>query len=195
MRSSLLLFLLGVAALGCEPSAPRPPVPHQDLLTGYHLLADALSDESQIRYLMLLKKVTLRGPVEEVEAIARKIGAASKRRRDELEELRTLAPDVSQSPAVRSPVGDAITELAKEAGTDELLDRELSFSLRFVILQAQATRMVAAMAKATAQADPNPRRQAWLRELAAEYEGYREELIDVIELYLRGEGSAQREAD
>ena len=34
---------------------------HQDLLTGYHLLADVLSDESRIRYLVVLKKVTLRG--------------------------------------------------------------------------------------------------------------------------------------
>jgi hypothetical protein len=187
------VILLGGLACG---SADQPaPTGNEDLLTGYGLLADVLSDESQLGALVLLKKLTLRAPVEEVEAIARKLGAASKRRSAELEELRSLAPEVSGAPAVRSPLGDAITRLAKEAGTDELLDRDLAFSLRFVLLQAQATRMVAAMALATAESDPNPKRKAWLGELAEEYEGYREELIAVLGLYLRGEGAAQREAD
>ncbi len=189
------MILLGGLACG---SADRPaPAGHEDLLTGYDLLADVLSDESQLGALVFLKKLTLRAPVEDVEAIAGKLGAASKRRSAELEELRSLVPVVSGAPAVRSPLGEAITRLAKEAGTDELLDRDLGFSLRFVLLQAQATRMVAAMALATAESDPNPnpKRKAWLGELAEEYEGYREELVAVLELYLLGEGASQREAD
>jgi hypothetical protein len=194
--TSTILVLSVAVALACSAAEPQETVPeHQDLLTGYDLLADVLSDESQLGALLLLKRLTLRAPVPEVAEIAKELAAASKQRSAQLEELRTLEPDVSGEPAVRSPLGDAITAIAKEAGTDELLDRDLAFSLRFVLLQAQATRMVSAMATATAEADPNATRRAWLGEVAAEYEGYREEIIALLALYLRGEGAAQTDGD
>jgi hypothetical protein len=61
-----------------------------------------------------------------------------------------------------------------------MLSRKGGFDVRFVLVQAQATRMVAAMAKAIVRFDPNPERKAWLKELAAEYEGYRGDLIRYI---------------
>jgi acyl-CoA reductase-like NAD-dependent aldehyde dehydrogenase len=61
------------------------------------------------------------------------------------------------------------------------------------ILQAQATRMVSAMAAAIAKFEPNAERKKWFLKVSTEYEDHRDDLIGVIELYLRGEGSAQRE--
>lgn len=196
-RHVAILLVAGlVAGGGCDrlqASDPAPPgtSAHQDLLMGYELLADTLADESHLRALKLLKKVTFRGPVEEVSALMDTLGSASKRRKNELEDLRKLAPDVTAAPATRSPVGDAITAVAKDVGQDEMLARDGNFNLRFVILQAQATRMVAAMANAIAAYEPNAERKKWLVEVAAEYEGYRDDMVAVILKYIEGKGSAQ----
>lgn len=194
-----LLPALALVALqlgGCDRlqgAEPAPPATssHQDLLMGYELLADTLNDESHLRALKLLKKITFRGPVEEVGQAMDVLGKASKRRKEELKALRKLAPDVTAPPAARSPIGDAITAVAKEAGTEEMLDRDGAFNLRFMLLQAQATRMVAAMAEAIAAHEPNAERRRWLGEVATEYEGYRNQIVDVIGKYVAGEGAAQ----
>ena len=199
-RFRMAAAILGASALfigaGCDrlpTSEPAPPATsaHEDLLMGYELLSDTLSDESRLGGLKLLKTVTFSGPVEEVGEAMDTLAEASKRRKNELDELRKLAPDVTAEPATRSPIGDAITAVAKDIGTDEMLDGEGSFSLRFVVLQAQATRMVSAMASAIAEHEPNADRQKWLRAVATEYEGYRDELIDVIVKYIQGKGDAQ----
>ena len=190
-------FLALLASLGCalwpvaETAAETPAGKHQDLLIGYNLLADILSDESQLRALGLFKKLTLRGPVDEVDEILTTLDKASKRRALELKRLRRLEPDVSDEPATESPIADAITAIARERGTQELMDRGGAFDIRFVLLQAQATRMVAAIATATSRLDPNRERKEWLKSLAAEYEGYRNDVIEIAQKYVAGKGDAQ----
>jgi hypothetical protein len=105
------------------------------------------------------------------------LSEASKRRSEELPKLRHLQPSVTGKPTDDSLIGDAINAIAKDFGKDEMMSRAGGFDVRFVLIQAQATRMVAAMAKATARFDPNPERKAWLQRLAREYEGYRGDLI------------------
>lgn len=105
---------------------------------------------------------------------------ASERRAAELSKLRQLAPDVSGTPTTDSPIANAITAVAKEFGTSEMLSRTDGFDVRFVLVQAQATRMIAAMATATARFDPNLERRAWLKHPAVEYEGYRGDLIKYL---------------
>ena len=112
---------------------------------------------------------------------------ASKRRAGELSKLRKLAPDVSDKPTTESALGDAITDIAKEIGKSEMLSRTGGFDVRFVLVQAQATRMVSAVAKATMRYDPNPERREFLRSLSREYEGYRDDLI----AYLGGQPAAR----
>ena len=158
---------------------------------GYDLLADTLADESNLGALKVLKKVTFRGPAEEVGKAMDAIGKASKRREKELEDLRKLAPDVTAEPATRSPIGDAITAVAKDAGEEEMLG-DSDFDLRFMLLQAQATRMVSAMALAIAEYEPNAERKKWLGEVAREYEGYRDDIIEAILKYMSGKGAAQQ---
>jgi hypothetical protein len=74
-----------------------------------------------------------------------------------------------------------------------MLDWDGSFGIRFILLQAQATRMVAAIAMAAAELEPNPRRKKWLTDLAAEYEAIRDELVVIVEKYVMQEGEAQKE--
>ncbi|MBK7977567.1 MAG: hypothetical protein IPK07_31370 [Deltaproteobacteria bacterium] len=177
-----LLALSSCAQPPAETRSPRSTAPaHQDLLVGYDLLADTLADESHLGTLDLFKTLTLNAPNDAVAKLMHTLSDASKRRASELERLRHLAPDVSDEPTTPSPIGDAITDVAKEFGKSEMLSRSGGFDVRFVLLQAQATRMVAAMATATARFDPNAERKAWLKSLANEFEGYRRDLIRYIE--------------
>jgi hypothetical protein len=188
----LLIGAVLLALVGCVPrpteeaTAASNAQVRQDLLIGYSLLADTLSDESRLGTLDLFKTLTLDAPNDAVTRIMQTLSDASKRRASELSRLRHLAPDVSDKPTNESPIGDAINEVAEEFGKAEMLSRSGGFDVRFVVLQAQATRMVAAMATATARFDPNPERKAWLKSLATEYEGYRGDLIK----YLGGQGDA-----
>lgn len=176
--------LSGVGGCGLfERDRPAPPSESEsvaDLRMGYSMLADALGDESQLRMLELFKTVTLDAPSDRVSKLVDEIAAASKRRSAQLEKLRALSPDVSGEPPTSSKVGDAIRSIAEEIGKDEMLAREGDFDTRFLVLQAQATRMVAAMSKAIARFDPNEKRVKWLLHVAEEYESLRNELIAAI---------------
>jgi hypothetical protein len=186
VQAPALWVLLLWACAGC--ARPAPPVAtgglsaerHQDLLIGYGLLADTLSDESRLGTLDVFKTLMLDAPNDEVSKLMKTLSDASEKRAAQLAKLREQAPKVSQKPAEDSAIGDAINDIAKDLGKSEMLSRKGGFDIRFVLVQAQATRMVAAMAKATARFDPNPERKVWLKELAVEYEGYRGDLIKYL---------------
>jgi len=167
------------------------PALHQDLRVGYQLLLEVLDDEAQLKWLKLLRKLTLRGPREPVALLMDRIAETSKQRAEELAELRALPPAVEGEAEQTSPVGDAINQVAADLGRREMIRGGDDFSLRFVLLQAQATRMVGAMATAIARFDPNTKRTDWLAALAKEYEAYREELIDLLQR-MTDAGEAER---
>jgi hypothetical protein len=204
MKRDWRIYLAVVAAsvvlghTGCDGSQKSEPAPsasaaQQDLLIGYELLADALTEESRLDTLKLLKTLTLNAPGDEVRKTMDVISKASEQRAEELDDLRKLAPDVSAEPAKRSPIGDAITSVATEAGTDEMLGNS-TFDLRFLILQAQATRMISAMATAIARYEPHAKRKKWLTDVAREYEGYRDDVVEVLRKFVGG-ADADRKKD
>ncbi len=150
------------------------------LEVGWDLLQSTLSGEAKLEWLLLFKKFTLKDPGKRIEQMLRKIQEASAKRVAELAELRRLSPDVSAAPPP-SAIGDAIQQAATEKGTKELVFSDGSFNIRFVFLQAQATRMISVIAKQTALMDPNPRRQKWLGEVSKQYEGFRNEFVEAFE--------------
>ena len=178
---AVLLALVGCDRQPAEEARHKSTGPvREDLLIGYGLLADTLSDESHLGTLDLFKTLTLNAPNDAIAKMMQTLSEASTRRADELSKLRHLAPDVSGAPTQASAIGDAITAVAKEFGKSEMLSRNGGFDVRFVLLQAQATRMVAAMATAIARFEPNPQRKKWLKSIATEYEGYRGDLIKYL---------------
>ena len=200
MTTDLRIFVASfvcalLATIGCARlHASEAPLPsssaHEDLLMGYDLLEDTLADESNLGTLKILKTITFSGPAKEVGEVMDVLAKASERRKEELEHLRKLAPDVTAEPKKRSPIGDAITAVAKEIGTDEMLDWGDGFNLRFLLLQAQATRMISAIATAIAEYEPNVARREWLGAVAAEYEAYRDQIVEAILEYTEGSGAA-----
>ena len=151
----------------------------ENLEVGYSLLESSLGDESQLKWLLLMRKLTLHKPPAEIASIMEKISQTSKSRAAEISKLRELEPDVTVEPS-SSPVGDAIQASAKAVGMHEMVFPDGAFNIRFLFLQAQATRMIAVIAAETAKLDPNEERSKWLRKLSKEYEGLRDELVGSV---------------
>ena len=151
----------------------------KNLEVGYSLLESSLGDESQLKWLLLMRKLTLHKPPAEIASIMERISQTSKSRAAEISKLRKLEPDVSAEPS-SSPVGDAIQASAKAVGMHEMVFPDGAFNIRFLFLQAQATRMIAVIAAETAKLDPNEERSKWLRKLSKEYEGLRDELVGSV---------------
>ena len=177
-------LLLGAAVLLLSAGEVRAgnseKQPTDDLLTGYSLLASSISSESQMKYLLWLREITLQGPGAQVEGLMKEIYEASSDRSKELEELRKLSPPTTAEPPP-SPIGTAIQDSAAWAGTKEMLFPGGQFGMRFVFLQAQATRMITVIAEQTAKIEPNSRRKKWLEEVAKQYADFREELVKAVE--------------
>lgn len=191
---TLLMFASACALFGGQAQKPAaaPDRSLDGLVTAYALLEDTLDQESKLAALAFLRKVTFREPIPEIDELMTRLARISDERLEELEQLRALSPDVSHA-APAAPIGDTITANATHKGTREMLGREGSFGVRFVFIQAQATRMVAAISESAAGIEPNERRKTWLLALAAEFEGIRDELVAIIEDYIRQEGAGQQE--
>jgi len=164
------------AALNDELSAKRD----ENLLTAYGILSDSLGDEASLKWLLLLKNVTLHGPAEEVKNMMKTIQKAANKRSEEMKKLRLLDPPlVGEAP--HSAMGDAIQRAATEVGMVEMIFPDGKFNVRFLFLQAQATRMISVVAEQAAKFDPNKKREKWLRDVAHEFEGYRDELVQLAD--------------
>ena len=181
---AMLVAALLLSAVGCDRlcgfSTPEPPATHVDLLVGHNLLQSTLDGEGGLGMLRIFKEVTLGHVGNDVQAVMKKVGENSKKRASELEKMRKLEPDVSAK-APPSPIGDAIQDAATEAGKHDMLHPDGTFSVRFLFLQAQATRMVSVMAHQTAKIDGNSGRREWLEAVADEYEAYHTAIAAVVE--------------
>lgn len=153
---------------------------YDDLRVGYALLEESLTAEADLKWLLWLRELTLQGPAKEVERLMTTIREASGKRANELATLRKLPPDVTgEGPA--SLIGNAIQAAAKWEGTKEMLFPDGQFGMRFIFLQAQATRMISVIAEQAAKIDPNPEREKWLEAVSKEYADYREDLVKTVE--------------
>ena len=102
-----------------------------ELEVGWDLLQTTLSGEAKLKWLLLLRQVTLKEPGKKIEKMLRQIQEASAKRVEELAELRRLSPDVSATPPP-SAIGDAIQDSATDEGTKEMVFSDGSFNIRFV---------------------------------------------------------------
>ena len=173
---SAVILLSSISAARADPDRE----PTEQLRIGYSLLESTLSAESHVKYLGWLRDVEFQRPLPEVEKLLKAISELSAKRAAELPELRKLSPVATGKPPP-SPIGDAIQAAAEKAGTREMLFPDGQFAMRFVFLQAQATRMATVIAQQTAKLDPNAERSAWLTKVAKEFEDLRERLVHSVE--------------
>ena len=180
----------GASASSCACLVgPPPPSSHTELLVGYKILHHTLSKESQLKYLHWLRGATLRGPEGSLKAIMSVIYETSGDRLSELEDLfRDEHPAISIGEAPVSAIGDSIQNEVEASSTAELVplpflsptaSRE-EWGVRFLLVQAQATRMVVALATSLRKLEKSEARKQWLAGLAAEYEAIREDLVECV---------------
>ena len=181
VASAWALFLIPAQVVRAEPSPTLSSEDRKSLEIAFELLENSLSAEAELKWLVIFKKLTFEGPAKEAEGIMKKIQRASETRAKEFQSLRKLPPSVTSEPPP-SPMGDAIETAAQEAGTEELIFSSGVFNIRFLFLQAQATRMISVVAEQAAKVDPNDQRSAWLRKVSNEFEDYRDELVDIAKL-------------
>ena len=136
-----------------------------------------------MRYLHWLRGATFRGPTGEMKRIFTLIHQTSRNRTAELERLWKLEPNITVGQALDSKIGSAIQGIAEWSGTVEMVSPTLesTWDIRFALLQAMATRMVASVASSVAGLDTNKERVRWLKDLAAEYEFIREQIVNAME--------------
>jgi len=156
-------------------TAPLTADQQNDLLTGYNLLENILSGESDLTYLLWFRKLTLRPPANSVEKLLQAIDKASNTRLSQLKRLRKLDPPImGKSPS--SPIGTSIQNTATDMATKGMLLDD-TFNIRFLFLQAQSTRMLAVIAKVTADIEPNEDRKKWFNEVSVEFEDLHNKLV------------------
>ena len=177
---SLIVLTVSAGESQASPDA-LSDADKRSLEIAFSLLGNSLDAESELNWLIIFKKLTFQGPEKQVEVVMKKIQGAAEARSKELDALRKLAPSVTGAPPP-SPMGDAIEAAAQEAGTEELLFASGVFNIRFLFLQAQATRMISVVAEQAAIVDPNEKRSQWLSDLSDQFEGYRDDLVEIAKL-------------
>lgn len=180
-------MLLGSALPACSQTQDKPrhtggdQTRQEDLRSSYAGLAKTLSSQGGLSTLKLWKVVTLDAPNDAIKQLMTKLSDTGEKRAGELEELRTLKPNVEGDAKQKSPIGKALGEIAMEEGAQDMLSREGGFDVRFVLLQTQSTGAVSYLAKAAAEFEPNEKRKAWLQEVSKEYAALREDLVKYLE--------------
>lgn len=161
---------------------------------GYDLLGDILGGQGKLWLLPIVRLLTFCSkPVDEIKYMAGKLSKSGTIRRKQLLELRKLSPDVSDKfvpPSKKGdPFGKAIGGVVAWDIITDMADRGNTFDLNFVLIQITACRMIAATAKALIPFENNAERRSWLKEVEDEYRALREELKEIINAYIRGEGA------
>jgi len=179
MLAALFAASMIVGPMGARTAQAESEVSadtEENLLVGYSLLDQSLSGEGMLKWLLLLRKATFQAPAKATQDLLTKISETSAKRNEELKKLRELVPVVTAKPPP-SPIGDAIQQAASDAGEHEMLFPDGQFDIRFLFLQAQATRMISVIAEQTAKIEPNEKRKNWLEQVGREYEGFRDQLV------------------
>lgn len=171
---------------------------HGELLIGYNILHHTLYKESQLKYLHWLRDATFRGPKGSLKSVLTTIYSTSQARTAELETLMEHhSPAIILTEAPKSAMGDSIQEDVEKSSTQELVplpfvsssmggassksnQKHLQWGIRFVFIQAQATRMVVALATSLRKFEENEERKQWLTDIASEYESIRETLVECV---------------
>ena len=192
--------LFGSTSIVVSTVPPECPVPfptiaeieHNELLVGYKILHHTLKKESQLKYLHWLRDATFRGPKGSLKSTLTTVYQTSQMRFRELEHLFIdESPTIRLKDAPKSAMGDSIQDEVEKTSAKELVPLPFSSSqipslphlqwgVRFVLIQAQATRMVVGLATSLLKFETNPERKHWLKKLADEYEGMRETIVECI---------------
>lgn len=157
LASLLCLSSTGCALLQKEKAPPPQPASRSELIDGYKLLYDLVSQEKDVPKLLIIKNET-----PPLRAFIKEIGRTASLVQKELEQLKPRLKD-SADPL---PLAERQTRKAIEkTRTRELLrSRGADFELRLVLSQLEALTYAVHLAQSLAAAESSPARRKMLTE-------------------------------
>lgn len=155
--SFLLLSATGCALLQKEKTPPPQPASRSELIDGYKLLYDLVSQEKDVPNLLIIKNET-----PSLRAFIREIGRTASLVQKDLEQLKPSLKEAGDPlPAAERQTRQAI----KKTRTRELLrSRGTDFELRLVLSQLEALTYAAHLAQSLAAGESSPERRKMLAE-------------------------------
>jgi hypothetical protein len=156
--SALVLTLAAIGVLGgCATFEPRAK--EDPLSSGYAILSELLSKESQSSLLSIIKKES-----PELKSLLERISDTSRAAAKELDSLAGLDPPlnlkVTHLPRIEHAVRDSID---KETSKEILHSTGVDLEFNMVSSQLTAMNYAAHLARSLAVVEPNPRRKEFLQ--------------------------------
>jgi hypothetical protein len=167
----VLLPLLAACDAVCERCQPVP-ADGQPLDSGYAVLKMLLGDEAHLDTLRVVKSaITFTSASDPTVDLVDDIATVSARGLDELDRLVTQAPVINLETSAEERLGSDILDALRVVTAWDLLSASGDdFELTLVLSQVQALRLISQLLEELRELDPNPARQAWLENLASDYE-------------------------
>ena len=195
----LLASLTCTTLFGCGPDATRsvPTTAGEldqavgriaELDHGYALLLGLLKNEARVSDVLILKSASA-----PVEAVLRRISAAAKQQRSDLEGLLGGVPALSPSsdglPAIET---DARGRIEETQTSVLLLANGKEFELRILLTQDKAAGYASALATSLANRDPNRKRRDLCTAIARDWDGLGADVRSQLAPASSGENSRER---
>lgn len=140
--------------------------------SGYAVLRKLLGDEKHVNTLRIVKSaITFSKSSERTVTLIDDIATTSARALDEMDALAALKPVINPDTAGREQLGSEILDALRLATARELITATgEDFEISLVLSQVQVLRLISQLLRELQELDPNTRRQAWLADLARDYE-------------------------
>ncbi|MGD8310980.1 MAG: hypothetical protein PVJ66_00165 [Gammaproteobacteria bacterium] len=167
------LLMLGLAA--CSDHA-RAPAPHagaalQELNAGYAILRTILGDEQYLKVIRLTKGiVSFKSVSESTRQVIDDIAQTASAAHEELERLASLSPEIIFASGEGAVIEQITLRALRITTAKEFLASKENFEVILLVSQTQALRLVSHLAGELQDIETNPRRKAWLEELANRFE-------------------------
>lgn len=140
--------------------------------SGYAVLRKLLGDEQHVNTLRIVKSaITFSKSSDRTIDLINDIATTSARGLDDLDALAALRPAINPETAGQERLGSEILDALRLATARELITATgEDFELSLVLSQVQVLRLISQLLGELQELDPNTRRQAWLADLAGNYE-------------------------
>jgi hypothetical protein len=166
----LLPFLVSCDGVSVQPCLEQGNSHPRDI--GYSVLRKLLSDEQNIKAFRIVKNViTFQTTTDSTNNLIDDIASISSRSLTDIEKLATMEPIIIlDKPGPPQFAGEILNALRVATASDLIMASRDDFEVNLILSQTQALRLISQLLKELRELDPNVKRQAWLEDLAVEYE-------------------------
>ena len=166
----LLPFLISCDGVSVQPCLEQENSHPRDV--GYSVLRKLLSDEKNVEAFRIVKNViTFQTTTDSTNTLIDDIASTSSSSLSDIDKLATLEPVIILDEPNPAQLGREILDALRVAtASDLIMASRNDFEVYLILSQTQALRLISQLLKELRELDPNVKRQAWLEDLAVEYE-------------------------